>query len=147
MGTIRSEYSIEQFERAFQRFAHEEVPKLIPKFHKIRVADFDTNIDIEFFYDLKGNIEKIAVYYHHRDDLDTWGESFAFTIEPKDYVDSPHITKIHYNGANDKAHNEKILAWLKSILGSETPKTRFHLKEFSRKVNRKLTDYKAFSRG
>jgi hypothetical protein len=33
LGTIRSEFSIEQFEEAFQRFAH-KVPELIPKFEE-----------------------------------------------------------------------------------------------------------------
>jgi len=145
MGTIRSEYSIEQFERALQRFCHEEIPKLIPKFHRIRVIGDDTTIDITFHYDLKGNTEKIAVmYYYNRDDA--W-VNFAFTIEPKDYIDSPHITKIHYNGSNDKEYSEKISAWLKSLIGSEKPAVSFSLKDFSKKVNRKLTDYRAFSKG
>jgi len=149
LGTIRSEYSIEQFERALQRFCHEEIPKLIPKFHRIVAVakDFETAVSIEFSYDLKDNIEKITVYYHYSDEANKWGESFAFTIEPKDYFDSPHITKIHYEGASNKQYSEKIMAWLKKLLGEEKPAVTFSLKEFSKKVNRKLTDYRAFSKG
>jgi hypothetical protein len=145
LGTLRSEYSIEQFEDALQRFAH-NIPELIPKFERVSVAGSNTTIDLEFSHDMKGNISKIEVHYWKREKPNEWGESLIFTIEPKEYIDSPHITKIHYAGGNDKKYNEKIMNWLKSLLGSEKPQVAFSLKDFSKKVNRKLTDYKAFSK-
>ena len=145
MGTIRSEYSIEQFEAALQRFAH-QIPELIPKFERVSVAGSNITIDLEFSYDVKGDISKIEVHYWKREKPNEWGESLIFTIEPKEYTDSPHITKIYYQGGDDLKYNEKIMEWLKSLLGSEKPKISFSLKEFSKKVNRKLTDYKAFSK-
>jgi hypothetical protein len=136
MGTIRSEFSIEQFEEAFQRFAH-KVPELIPKFEEFIVRDALTTVNLRFFYSEEG-IEKIEVYFLRRKSPDEWGESFAFTVEPKEYLDSPHVTKIHYEGANDKAYNEKILAWLKELMGDMQPKPRFslkHMKTFPRKLD------------
>ena len=137
MGTIRSEFTIEQFEAAFQRFAHQ-----LPKFHVVRTE----NANLEFIYDMEGRIKKIHVYYCKRDKPDSWGESLSFSIEPKEYVDSPHITKIHYDGYVDKNYNEKILRWLDSLMGSEKPTPRFSLAKRAKKSDRKLTDYKAFAK-
>jgi hypothetical protein len=127
MGTIRSEFSIEQFEEAFQRFAH-KIPELIPKFEELIASDALTTVNLRFFYGEEG-VQKIEVYYLRRKSLEDWGESYAFTVEPKEYLDSPHVTKIHYQGANDKAYNEKILAWLKELMGDMQPKPRFSLKD------------------
>jgi hypothetical protein len=145
LGTIRSEYSIEQFEAAMQRFAH-QIPSMMQRIDEIHVRSENMVVDLEFNYGVKGEIVKISVSYYKRDKPDSWGELLIFTIEPKEYIDSPHITKIHYQGGNDLKYNEKIMEWLKSLLGSEKPKISFSLKEFSKKVNRKLTDYKAFSK-
>ncbi|MEO3993277.1 MAG: hypothetical protein QN229_03070 [Desulfurococcaceae archaeon TW002] len=146
MGTIRSEYSIEQFEAALQRFAH-QITDMMQRIDKMHVSSEKMDVDLEFSYGVKGEVMKIYVSFYKRDKPDSWGESLSFTVEPKDYVDSPHITKIHYEGANDKQYSEKILTWLKSLLGSEKPAVSFSLKDFSKKVNRRLTDYKAFSKG
>jgi hypothetical protein len=136
LGTIRSEFSIEQFEEAFQRFAH-KVPKLIPKFEEFIANDAYTTLNLRFLYDRQG-IQKIEVYYLRRKSLEEWGESYAFTVEPKDYLDSPHITKIHYEGGNDKSYNEKILAWLKELMAGMKPQLRFKLENmgsFPRKLD------------
>lgn len=146
MGTIRSEYSIEQFEAALQRFAH-QLPSIMQRIDEIHVRSENMVVDLEFRYGVKGEIAKIYVSFYKRDKPDSWGELLSFTVEPKDYVDSPHITKIHYEGAGNKQYSEKILAWLKSLLGSEKPAVSFSLKDFSKKVDRRLTDYKAFSKG
>jgi hypothetical protein len=136
MGTIRSEFSIEQFEEAFQRFAH-KVPELMPKFEELSANDALTTVNLRFFYGEEG-VEKIEVYFLRRKSLEDWGESYAFTVEPKQHLDSPHVTKIHYEGANDKAYNEEILAWLKELMGNMQPKPRFslkHMKTFPRKLD------------
>ena len=146
MGTIRSEYSIEQFEAALQRFAH-QVTGMMQRIDEIHVRSENMVVDLEFRYGVKGEIEKIYVSYYKRDKPNSWEEWLSFTVEPKDYVDSPHITKIHYEGASDKAYSEKIMAWLKNLLDPEKPAVSFSLKDFSKKVNRKLTDYRAFSKG
>jgi len=78
LGTIRSKYSIEQFEEALQKFAH-GIPELVPKFDRITVSSQGLRVDLEFNYDLEGNIEKIRVYYSRWKE-DPWeSESFAFT--------------------------------------------------------------------
>jgi len=136
LGTIRSEYSIEQFEEALQRFAH-KVPELISKFEELIANDADTTVNLRFFYGEEG-IQKIEVYYFRRKSPNEWGESLAFTVEPKEYMDSPHITKIHYGGGNDKEYNEKILDWLKEITAGMEPQPRFRLKNmgsFPRKLD------------
>ncbi len=149
LGTIRSEYSIEQFEAALQRFAHEKLPELIPKFDRIIAEGSGISVRLDFVYGMETNdIKKIRVRigsmaspYTYR-----WEDYLDFTIEPKVYLDSPHVTKIHYEGPSNKVDKERILAWLKSLLGSEEPAVRFSIEEFSKRVNRRLTDYKAFSR-
>jgi hypothetical protein len=53
-------------------------------------------------------------------------------------MDSPHITKIHYGGGNDKSYNEKILAWLKELMAGMKPQPRFKLENmgsFPRKLD------------
>jgi hypothetical protein len=142
LGTIRSEFSIEQFEEAFQRFAH-KVPELIPKFEELIASDALTTVNLRFLYGEEG-IQKIEVYFLRRKSLEEWGESFAFTVEPKEYLDSPHITKIHYQGANDKAYNEKIREWIRQLMDEAgvKPKPRFSLKDlktFPRKLDLYLT--------
>jgi hypothetical protein len=137
LGTIRSEFSIEQFEEAFQRFAH-KVPELMPKFEEFVANDAYTTVNLRFIYG-KDGIQKIEVLYSRRKSIDDWGyETFAFTVEPKEYMDSPHITKIHYGGGNDKEYNEKILTWLKELMSGIEPQPRFRLKNmgsFPRKLD------------
>jgi hypothetical protein len=87
---------------------------------------------------LDGAVQKIEVYYLRRKGSKDWGESLAFTVERKEYMDSPHITKIHYGGGNDKEYNEKILAWLKELMSGIEPQPRFRLKNmgsFPRKLD------------
>jgi hypothetical protein len=138
MGTIRSEFSIEQFEEAFQRFAH-KVPELMPKFEEFIVRDALTTVNLRFLYG-EECIERIEVYFLRRKSPDEWGESFAFTVELKEYLDSPHVTKIHYQGANDKVYNEKIREWIRQLMDEAgvKPKPRFSLKDlktFPRKLD------------
>ena len=48
---MRCEFTIEQFEEAFQKLAHEQ-----PKFHKISTEDMTIN----FYYDEEGKIRRIT---------------------------------------------------------------------------------------
>jgi hypothetical protein len=111
---------------------------MIKRIDEIHVSSENLVVDLEFSYGVKGEVLEISISYYKRDKPGSWGELLAFTIEPKEYVDSPHITKIHYEGANDKVYNEKILAWLKELMGDMQPKPRFSLKDmgsFPRKLD------------
>ncbi|MEM3427971.1 MAG: hypothetical protein QW212_06815, partial [Nitrososphaerales archaeon] len=81
MGTIRSEYSIEQFEAALQRFAH-EVTGMMQRIDEIHVRSENMAVDLEFRYGVKGEITKIYVSFYKRDKPDSWGEWLSFTVEP-----------------------------------------------------------------
>lgn len=136
MGTIRSVYSIEQYAEALRRFVAEKVPKIADDIYTIAVNGSRTHIKIDFLG------EKIDVWYSEENE-DGY-ESLVFTIEAKEYKDSPHITKIHYAGPRDKEIEAKISEWLKGLLGDVKPAVSFSLSEYSRKVDHKLTDFKAF---
>ena len=82
MGTIRSEYSIEQFEEALQRFAH-QLPSIIQRIDEIHVRSENMVVDLEFRYGVKGEIEKIYVSFYKRDKPDSWGELLSFTVDLK----------------------------------------------------------------
>jgi len=139
LGTIRSEYSIEQFEIALQRFAH-QLPSMIQRIDEIHVRSENMVVDLEFNHGVKGEITKISVYFYKSDKPDSWGELLTFTVEPKNYIDSPHVTKIHYEGASDKQYNEKILACLKRLMSDMKPQPRFRLKNMG-SFPRRLDSY------
>lgn len=138
MGTVRSEYSIEQFEEALQKFAH-KVAAEVQSFGSIviRSKDDRVNLNLNFLGD------KIEVYYYRILDFEKWiTEYYAFTVEPKEYIDSPHISKIHYEG-RDKAYDEKIREWVRKLMDEAglKPKPRFslkNLKTFPRKLDHYL---------
>jgi hypothetical protein len=112
MPVIRSEYSLEQFEEMLQRFAH-----TIPKFEKVVAKGGETTI--EFRYDNNGKPKKIHVYVRN----------LAFSIEPKPYLDSNHITKISfdYYGEDVDAEKRRISKWLAELMESVKPIARFSL--------------------
>ena len=120
MPTLRSEFSIEQFEVALQKLAH-----ALPKFHKVTTED----MEIYFYYDERGKrIRRIHVGMTKKTGRKTWErEYFGFTIEPKAYTDSPDNTRISFNY---KGEEEKILQWLKELMGFETPTPRFSLEKY-----------------
>ena len=119
MPTLRSQFSIDQFEAALQKLAH-----TLPKFHKVTTED----MEIYFYYDERGKrIRRIHVGMTKK----TPGrerEYLGFTIEPKAYTDSPDNTRISFNYKGEK---ENILQWLKELMGSETPTPRFSLEKYA----------------
>lgn len=137
MGTIRSLYSVDQYAEALRRFIAEKIPKIAGDIDTIVVVGSNVHIKIEILGD------KIDIWYSERNE--GLYESLAFSIEAKEYQDSPHITRIHYAGPRDKVEESKIQEWLRKLLGDVKPAVSFSLKEFSRKVDHKLTDFKAFA--
>jgi len=126
MGIIRSEYTIEQFEEAFQKLAHS-----IPKFQKVRCDDFT----IIFHYDGKGKPRRITVTIHKRTGRkNKWGDEeiewWSFAVEKKEYMDSPHSTKIDY-GPYDEVKG-KVEEFIEKLMEGVKPKSRFSLKQFAR---------------
>ncbi|MEM2291698.1 MAG: hypothetical protein QXX41_00310 [Nitrososphaerota archaeon] len=138
MGTIRSLYSVDQYAEALRRFIAEKIPKIAGDIHTIVVDASSLHMKIQIF------TEKIDIWYSEMNE-EGFYESLAFTIEAKEYQDSPHITRIHYAGPRDKVEESKILEWLNSLLGDTKPAVSFSLKEFSKRVDHKLTDFKAFA--
>jgi len=110
---IRSEYSIDQFEEAFQKLAHKQ-----PKFHRISTDDMTIN----FYYDEQGEPRRISFQIHKHLPGKRWheGEYWGFTIETKLYSTSSHSTKI--DGNIDKAAK-----FLEKLMHGQTPIPRFSL--------------------
>jgi len=117
MPPIRSEFTIQQYEKAFQKLAHKQ-----PKFHKI-VTD---NMTIDFRYDENGKIRRITFYSHKhipehgRYGGYPYGEYWSFTIEQKLYTTSSHSTKID-------GDIEKAAKFLEKLMRGQTPIPRFSL--------------------
>jgi len=143
LGTVRSEYSIEQFEEAFQKFAH-KVAMEVQRFSIISLKSFDgrVTLNLNIIYNEHGEPTRIEVYYDKILDTEKWlSEWFAFTVEPKEYFDSPHVSKIHYEG-RDKAYDEKIREWVRKLMDEAglKPEPRFSLKDL-KTFPRKLDHY------
>jgi hypothetical protein len=112
---VRSEFTIEQFEEAFQKLAHEQ-----PKFHKISTE----TMTINFYYDAHGKPRRISLQVHKHKPDEEWyeGEYWGFTIERKLYNTSPHSTKIDYGPSPEV--EAKLKGFLKS---SCTDKRQSHV--------------------
>ena len=117
---MRCEFTIEQFEEAFQKLAHEQ-----PKFHKISTEDMTIN----FYYDEEGKIRRITFQVYKHKPGEEWyeGEYWGFTIERKLYNTSPHSTKIDYGPSPEV--EAKLQKFLEGLMRGETPKPRFSLKK------------------
>ena len=119
MPTLRSQYSIEQFEKAFQKFAHEQ-----PRFTRISTDDYT----ISFSYDEDGEPRRVSVQIHKKTGRKTdWGERewLSFAIVPKNYIDSNHISKIELACRENEA---KVSVFLQKIMAPVKPIPRFELK-------------------
>ncbi|HKZ93700.1 MAG TPA: hypothetical protein VJ249_03850 [Candidatus Bathyarchaeia archaeon] len=120
MPTLRSEFSIDQFEAGLQKLAHE-----LPRFRKMSTEDMTLN----FYYD-DGKPRRISVQIHRPTGKQgRWGpeiEYWGFSIEFKPYLDSHHQTKITFASPEDKG---RIETWLMEIMASEKPKPRFTLRD------------------
>jgi len=124
---LRSEYSIEQFEEAFQRFAHN-----IPKFKKVVCEDYT----ITFHYDEHGKPRRISVQVHRKTGrLNSWGveevEWWGFVIEKKLYASSPHATKIDFGPYPEV--EAKVKEFIRQVLGNTKPEPRFSLTKYARR--------------
>lgn len=119
--TVRSEFSIEQFEAALQKFAHEQ-----PKFTRISTDDYT----ITFSYGQNGEPRRMRVEIHRKTGKKTrWGDDegtyMSFAIEPKTYLDSGHITKI-CDFLKEK--EPKVKEFLEKIMGPTKPIPQFTLR-------------------
>jgi len=121
--TTRSLFKIEQFEKKLQEYAHQ-----IPKFKSVTFEIENGVIRIDFYYTDDGKPRRIRVHATIKtgkiikwDDLE-WEEKdyWNLTIEPKNYTDSPHATKI-------TGENEKALEWLNKLMEGIEPEPRFSL--------------------
>jgi len=122
MPTIRSKFTVEQFERVLQKLAHE-----FPRFHNVSTDDYD----LTFYYDDDGKPRRISVQFHKRTGKkDRWGypevEYWSFSIEPKLYTTSDDITKITY-GYEEK--EEKIRKFIEEIMKGQEIIPRFTLSQ------------------
>jgi hypothetical protein len=120
MPTLRSEFSIEQFEAGLQKLAHE-----LPKFRKVSTED----LTLSFYYD-DDRPRRISVQVHRKTGKQgRWGpeiEYWSFSIELKLYLDSHHQTKMTFASPEDRGRIEE---WLNNIMGPEEPKPRFTLRD------------------
>jgi len=147
MPTIRSLFSFEQFEDALQKLAHKVAMEAVRKMnqdvriviHNGRFTTVETdNVDIYFRGQRIGYIQQTG----------GWTEWWSFEIEEKIYLTSNDRTKISFKASeNEKDKVEaKIRKFIDNLMTDVKPNPRFSLTNHARKSNRKLTDYKAFSK-
>jgi len=123
MPTLRSEFSIDQFEAVLQKLAHG-----LPKFTRISTSD----VTINFYYDSQGKPRRISILHHKKTGKkdDYWGNEiidyWGFSIESKAYLTTNHRTKITFDSREDE---QRIEGWLKEIMASEKPEPRFTLRK------------------
>jgi len=119
MPTMRSTFSIGQFERVLQKLAHE-----IPRFHRVATTD----MTLAFSYDDDGKPRRISVQIHKPTGKQgRWGpeiEYWSFTIEPKLYTTSEDSTKISHSHKEDE-----VRKFIEKIMASEKPIPRFTLSQ------------------
>ena len=105
-------FTISQFETVLQKLAHD-----LPKFTRVSTDQ----LTIRFSYNEKGKPRSITIELHGE------GQWLSFRIEPKNYLDSNHVTRITFSHEDNKA---KIEEYVKEIMGSEKPVPRFTLKKY-----------------
>jgi len=117
---VRSEFTIDQFEEAFQKLAHKQ-----PKFRRVSTED----MTLSFSYDEQGKPRRISVQIHKYKPGAEWyeGEYWSFSIETKLYTTSSHSTKIDYGSYPEV--EAKVKKFLEELMHGQTPKPRFSLKQ------------------
>jgi len=117
---VRSEFTIDQFEEAFQKFAHKQ-----PKFRRVSTED----MTISFSYDEQGKPRRISFQVHRHKPGGEWheGEYWSFFIETKLYSTSPHSTKIDYGSYPEV--EAKVQKFLQELMQGQIPIPRFSLKQ------------------
>ena len=130
MPTIRSEYSFKQFETALQNYAYQLACDAIsdPKVHgRIVIKTFETRMEevdtdefhIRFY-------AKHAYFGRHVKHGDSW----SFDVEEKEYTDSNHSSKIHfdcYPAEKQAKTRETIMEFINKLLSGVKPEPRFSL--------------------
>jgi len=126
----RSLFKIEQYEKRLQEYAHQ-----IPKFSNVtgKISEKE-KVTIDFVYTDSG-LKRIRMTVESRTGrIQKWGNNvweetdyWGFTIEPKDYMDSPHATRI----SNE---DEKSLEWLNKLMEGIEPEPRFQLRKLGRQT-------------
>lgn len=130
MPTIRSEFTFQQYETALQNYAYKLACDVIsdPKIHGtitikargIRMEHVETDGFLIKFY------AKHAYFGRHKKQGDSWG----FDVEKKEYIDSNHSTKIHfdcYPAEKEAKTRETIMEFINQLLSGIKPEPRFSL--------------------
>jgi len=121
--TTRSLFKIEQIEKRLQEYAHQ-----IPKFKSVKAEVGSDHIEINFYYSKDGKPYRIHVHgATSTGRIEKWGnleweeqDYWGFTIEPKDYMDTPHATKV-------SGEDKKGLEWLNKLMEGIEAEPRFKL--------------------
>ena len=130
MATIRSEYGFKQFETALQNYAYKLACDAVgdPKVHgRILIKIFGTRME-----EVNTDEFHIRFYAKHAYFGRTVkkGDSWGFDIEEKEYTDSNHSSKIHfdcYPAEKEAKTRETIMEFVNQLLSGVKPEPRFSL--------------------
>jgi hypothetical protein len=130
LPTIRSEFAFHQFRKALQDYAYKLACDAIsdPDVHgRILIKTFGTRMEevdtdefhIRFY-------AKHAYFGRHVKHGDSW----SFDVEEKEYTDSNHSSKIHfdcYPAEKQAKTRETIMEFINKLLSGVKPEPRFSL--------------------
>jgi len=121
MPTLRSEFTIDQFEQVLQKFAHEQL-----RFLRVRTEE----VEISFYYNEEGVPRRIRVGQFKRTGKGEYDyDYYGFTVEPKAYDTSSHSTKVTFDNETDR---ERIQNFIDKIMQGQKATPRFQLDQYSK---------------
>ena len=134
MPTIRSHFSFKQFERVFQKLAHEIAVDAVTNMNKGRVR---INISGNRLSEVSINSGSLAIKFYAKhltyshSPEEAWDEWWGFDIEEKLYLTSNHSTKISFYApeGKEKERAEKITKFIDKIMAEVKIIPRFSLRD------------------
>ena len=133
MPTIRSAFTIEQFETAFQKRAYQLALDAVQKLPAQPKSPY-TNLQVtasgpklEYVSTSEESIKfENGIYYSK-----SWRDGLSFTIEEKIYANSSHSCRISFycNAEGVKETQSKIQAFIDELMAGIKPESRFSLKQ------------------
>lgn len=139
MATIRSKFSLDQFELVLQQLAHKIAIDAVTtlergdvriSIHGSRISDVETS---------KHSIRFYAKHIGYTEKSTRTSSYWGFDVEEKFYITSNHCSKISFWAPEDKMEKaeKQIMAFIEKLMAeaSITPIPRFSLKDYVARAN------------
>ena len=131
MPTIRSHFNYAQFEKAFQKLAHEIALDAVTSLQR---GDVRIVIRGPRLGEVSTSTLHIRFYARHlsysKTGRDEW---WGFDVEKKLYITSDHCTKISFWASEEKVEEvkKKVMEFIDKLMADVKPVPRFSLSKFA----------------